>query len=247
MNYKYKKVTFYTLSILVMSAGIGVYSISLNNKKASVDQGPVLNKNISLLSNTSSISPEIDGHVSEGFIHRFNKAISLNSDETKFIINKNLIPYDASEVELKQVNKLVNQANINLQSAHQLAPAQDIERVGNSVVVANSPETAKVVADQLNGTTLTTVSKYHNGSTYIHHYWWGYRVGISKKDLHRASLGLNAASLFPYDKWIPLGWVVSVAAGIAGIAADVAPGGIVFNYSGIPGSVYGTIWSVGFQ
>lgn len=33
----------------------------------------------------------------------------------------------------------------------------------------------------------------------------------------------------------------------AGIVAGAAPGGIVFNYSGIPGSVYGTIWSVGFQ
>ena len=65
--------------------------------------------------------------------------------------------------------------------------------------------------------------------------------------MHRAAFGLNAAALFPYDKWIPLGWVVSVVAGLAGLSAGSAPGGVVFNYSGVPATPYGTIWSVGFQ
>ncbi|WP_273722182.1 hypothetical protein [Leuconostoc mesenteroides] len=38
--------------------------------------------------------------------------------------------------------------------------------------------------------------------------------------------------------------VVSV---VAGLSAGSAPGGVVFNYSGVPATPYGTIWSVGFQ
>ena len=41
--------------------------------------------------------------------------------------------------------------------------------------------------------------------------------------------------------------VVSVFAGLAGLSAGSAPGGVVFNYSGVPATPYGTIWSVGFQ
>ncbi|MDI6495689.1 hypothetical protein [Leuconostoc lactis] len=94
---------------------------------------------------------------------------------------------------------------------------------------------------ELEGQSLTNVSRYHEDSSYIHHYWWGYRIGISKTDLQRAAFGLNAATLFPYDKWIPLGWVVTAVAGIAGLSAGSAPGGVVFNYSGVPATPYSTI------
>lgn len=242
-----KALSVSAIAILGISMGATVYlNTSTSNSYASNTKVKSI-KDVSLVTNTLPTNPQSDGHVSQEFIDRFNNVISLNADGTKFIINESLIPINATETELTELNNLVNQSNKDLASAIQSAPAKNVEEVGNSVIVAKDAQTAEKVSAQLEGKSLTSVSRYHEGSTYIHHYWWGYRVGISKTDLHRVANGLNVAALFPYDKWIPLGWVVTVVAGAAGIAAGAAPGGVVFNYSGVPATPYGSIWSVGFQ
>lgn len=243
-----KPLSVSAIAILGLSMGATVYfnTFTSNNSYASSSKVKSI-KDVSVVSNTLPTNPQSEGHVSQEFIDRFNNAISLNADGTKFVINESLIPTNATQTELTELNNLVNQSNKDLAPAVQSAPSQNVEKVGNSVVVANDSQTAEKVSAELQGQSLTNVSRYHEGSTYIHHYWWGYRIGISKTDLHRAAFGLNAAALFPYDKWIPLGWVVSVVAGLAGLSAGSAPGGVVFNYSGVPATPYGTIWSVGFQ
>lgn len=180
--------------------------------------------------------------ISQKFIDKYNGAVQLKGG--KFVIVKSLLPKGASHSDMVLLNQLVAQNNLKLTQALATAPQSNAVQSGNSVVIADNPQTAKQVAENLPA---LGRSKYHEGSNYIHHYWWGYRVGLSKTTLHRAAYGLNVAAIFPYDKWIPLGWVVSVVAGILGIAAGNAPGGIVFNYSGLPGTPYGSIWSIGWQ
>lgn len=187
---------------------------------------------------SSSDNVQID----QSFISKYDNAIKLVNN--KFIIDESVLPSDISKSDLDKLNSVIASSNNSLQQQLKDTPKENIAVNNNSIVIA---ENSTVAQQEALGTNIAARSKYHEGSTYLHKYWWGYRIGISKTHLHKISTGLNVAALFPYDKWIPLGWVVSVVVGVLGISAGTAPGGVVFNYSGVPGKPYGTIWYVGWQ
>lgn len=252
MSHLKNNLVFSSLTILLVTGGSLGLAQSTHNKVSSqkleaknVNQVSNYSGDIDLLAVSQPTTPTTNnGQINSAFINRFNNAVILDSKTGQFVIDKNFLPTNTTQMELASLNKLISDANAGLKGVVAQAPKGDVVQVGNSVVVADNPTTAKEIAQ---GTQAKTVSTHHNGSNYIHHYWWGYRIGISGTTLHKASLGLNAAALFPYDKWIPVGWVISVVCGILGIASGASPGGVVFNYSGLPGTPYGTIWSVGWQ
>ncbi|MDR3191311.1 MAG: hypothetical protein LBT80_09045 [Lactobacillaceae bacterium] len=148
-----------------------------------------------------------------------------------------------SDQQITEITTKISQANNNV-TDHGMTINPDTKSV---VQTSDSLNDAGITVEKLEGHLLSKGTTYHNGSNYIHAYWWGYRIGLSRSLLRSASPALAFAAAFPYDKWIPIGWVISVACAAVSWGTNSIPGGIVFNYSGIPGTPYGTIWSVGWQ
>lgn len=162
--------------------------------------------------------------VNDKFVNKFDSAVSMKNN--KFVIDYSKIT-SASGQEVRELKSLVNQSNSTLGKLYSVAPEDSVYKDKNSVTffpIDNNQFTLEYRSGR-------------NGKTFIHSYWWGYKIGISKKDLHKISMGLDAAAVVPYDKFLPIGWAVTMATGLAGIATGNATSGIVFNFSG--GMVWG--------
>ncbi|MCG4734993.1 hypothetical protein L0M92_15415, partial [Casaltella massiliensis] len=70
-----------------------------------------------------------------------------------------------------------DKSNESLKKIIASTPKENTVQTGDSVVVANDEKTAKEEAKE---SQISTMGKYHNGSTYLHVYWWGLRIGINK-------------------------------------------------------------------
>lgn len=169
---------------------------------------------VDLEANSQPTQPIINGgQVNQAFINRFNNAITLNSKTGQFDINKKLLPENATKMELATLDDLISQSNVSLKTTISKVSKSDMVQTGNSVVVADNSQTAEAVAQN---TKIQTESLFHEGSNYVHHYWWGYRIGYSKSKVQH------------------IGNVLADAGGVAiglGTALKYCPGGIVFNIS----------------
>lgn len=191
------------------------------------------------------VAPIENGKVNDEFVDRFDDAVTLNSKTGQFEINKSVFPDNASAEEVAEVEKMVNSSNASLKQIIKEVPKDNTVQTGDSVVVANDEKTAQAEAQ---ATQISTMSKYHNGSDYVHVYWWGIRVGISKSTLHTAgniyggiSLAVGAIGLIPGPHSFGCG-VASLAIGVLGFAASNSPGGIVFNCTPPVANVWGVGW-----
>lgn len=179
------------------------------------------------------------GKVNDEFINRFDNAVSLNEKTGKFEIDKSKIPNNASEEEISALNKRVDTSNVSLKKIIASTPKENTVQNEDSVVVANDEKTAKEIQ-------VSTMGKYHDGSTYLHVYWWGLRIGINKAQTqYAASAGLVIAGVYVPAK------AVQAALGILGLSVGkFIPGGIVFNSSPQFIPVVGSdaiVWGVGWQ
>ncbi|MDR0200198.1 MAG: hypothetical protein LBI43_06450 [Streptococcaceae bacterium] len=197
-----------------------------------------------LVSNTIPTTPIVGKQVNQLFINRFNGAVVLENGQ--FVINQKLIPLNATSQEINSLNQLVSAQNANLKQILNTTPKSDVAQIENSVIVGQTPS---VVQQQSQATQIITTSTFHEGSNYVHVYWWGLRIGISKSTLHQAgnaaggvSLVVGGIGLIPGPNSFACG-VVSLAIGALGFGASNAPGGIVFNCT--PGVV--SVWGAGWQ
>ncbi|MCI2095292.1 MULTISPECIES: hypothetical protein [Lactococcus] len=164
------------------------------------------------------------GQICQTFINRFNNDIVLDSKTGQFVINQKLLPVNATNIELGTLNTLVAQSNSQLKQIVQKSPKSHTVQVGNSVVVANSITDAQRASQQND---LTTTSSYHYGSTYLHVYWYGFRIGLNRSDVQLAvGAGLVIAGVY-----VPVR-AAQAALGVLGLTVGrFIPGGVVFNSS----------------
>lgn len=125
----------------------------------------------------------------------------------------------------------------------QKSPKSHTVQVGNSVVVANSITDAQQASQQND---LTTTSNYHYGSTYLHVYWYGFRIGMNRSDIQLAvGAGLVIAGVY-----VPVR-AAQAALGVLGLTVGrFIPGGVVFNSSPQFAPLVGSravVWGVQWQ
>lgn len=211
-----------------------------------------LNSDIDLTTLSAPTTPIVNGQVNPAFINRFNNAISL-SNQGQFVINSKLFPINATKQEIAEVNALVSQMNAVLKQTIAKVPKANMVKVGNSVVIGQTPQVAQEIAQQ---SQMETTSLFHSGSNYIHHYWWGYRIGLSENTLHHigavtqdaggvaggyAAIGALGGVTLPASALVG---AIGGATIILGTGIKYAPGGIVFNWT--PAYPL-TVWGVGWQ
>ena len=174
---------------------------------------------------------------SEEFINKFNSSISMKNN--KFVIDYNRLPSNTSRDEIKKLNNVINQSNQTISRELSITPKKNIIKNNNSVTIVSRNENEQSL--EYRGLIFDN-RKPSNGKNFVHTYWWGFRVGISRQNLHRLGLGLSIVGDFPFDKFFPVSWVVSEALSIAGIVSSEARHGVVFNVTPT-----GYIWGVSDQ
>ncbi|AYG01544.1 hypothetical protein [Lactococcus allomyrinae] len=195
--------------------------------------------------------PIENGQVNTDFVDRFDNAVSLNSTTGQFEIDKTALPDNASDEELAALNKMVDASNVALAQAIKIVPKVDMVQSDNSVVISDNPQTSQEIAQD---SQIVMTSTYHEGSTYVHYYWWGMRIGISKTMIHTigqdginssAAIGALASALGKSrpDVAAILGEIGGVT-WFFGVGLTKVPGGFVFNFTaGAPANgVWGLEW-----
>ena len=154
---------------------------------------------------------------SSDFIIKFNDSIVLENNA--FTIDYSKLPADTTASELSQLKSIVNENNLVLKN-----------NTSNQSVQAISP--------QENSTNLTVLarSKYHEGSNYVHVYWWGLRIGVKKSTINSIGAGVAIGGI-----WLPQP-LLSKLVSTAGVVLGAVPGGIVFNSTPGVKSVWGMEW-----
>lgn len=192
--------------------------------------------------------PIENGQVNDDFVDRFDDAVTLNSETGQFEINKNALPDNASDEELAALNKMVDASNAALAQAIKIVPKADMIQSDDSVVISDNPQTSQTIAQD---SQVIMTSTYHNGSTYIHYYWWGMRIGISKSMAQyvgqkgiQSSEAINALA-GALGKAKPDAAVILVQIGsvtwFLGTGLSHTPGGFVFNFTAGAG-IWGLEW-----
>lgn len=238
--YHLKKIV--ALSVVTTSLVAGGYyynhqnSVSKKNEQKIESTAKV--NNLDLLASNKPVEQVTgtNGEVEQEFVNRFNQAVNLDKETGRFVINNDLIPKNATEKEISSLNSFVQQTNADLDQMQKNNDDANTVQTGKSLVIANDAQTAQSVA---NNSLITNVSRYHYGSTYVHVYWWGLRIGLNKGDL---ALAIGAGCVVG-GVYIPVR-VAQVVLGLVGLTADkLVPGGIVFNSSPQVGqSIWGVEW-----
>lgn len=141
----------------------------------------------------------------------------------KFIIDTNNLPENTTSEELTKLNELISQKNSIISSSENLNNGTKITKESNFIIIS----------DNDNGSML----RFREGSNYVHVYWWGLRIGISRTTLHAIGAGITIGTI-----WIPEPTITKVLATL-GVLAGVSPGGIVFNST----PPIATFWGSEFQ
>ncbi|MCL2113275.1 MAG: hypothetical protein FWH31_04925 [Streptococcaceae bacterium] len=186
--------------------------------------------------------------INQSFINRFNDSIKLVNDQ--FVIVQSQLPKDTTQDELVKLNQIIAQSNSDLQQQLSLANKNNIAESDNSIVIADNLQTAE---SEMQGTTIQTRAIFHEGSNYVHTYWWGKRVGVSRTTIRKVGsataggVGALAGVLYfiPAPQVKAAGAAIQAAAGILGFGLAHFPGGVVFNTT--PNYLGSQIWAVQFQ
>lgn len=98
-------------------------------------------------------------------------------------------------------------------------------------------ENSVILTDDVQHSSQKYLQRFKNGSNYVHVYWWGLRIGLSKNTVNNIGSGVTIAGI-----WIPHPVVKGVVATL-GVIIGRCPGGIVFNST--PGLA--SVWGFEFQ
>lgn len=240
-----RNVTLSCVALLLVVGGAYAYTANQPHHEGA-SKSTLIQKTVNVAMLDSNVvesnptSPVENGQVSDEFVDRFDNAVTLNNETGQFEIDKSVLPDNASAEELSALNKLVAESNQSLKKIIAVAPKQDTVQTDDSVIVANDSKTAQAVAQD---TQLTTMATHHYGSTYLHVYWYGLRIGLNKSD---AQLAFGAGMVIG-GVYVPVRAIQAVF-GILGLTASrLIPGGIVFNsspqFTAIMG-VHAIIWGV---
>ncbi|MDR1606691.1 MAG: hypothetical protein LBS41_06230 [Streptococcaceae bacterium] len=159
--------------------------------------------------------------VSNNFINKFDKAISLENG--RFIINFDALPADTTQSEISQLQQLVFQNNNIL-----------LENANNQNATISTDNKSINFSEQTDG--INGRLRFREGSNYVHLYWWGLRIGISRSTLMYVGGGVGIAGI-----WIPEPLISKIIATLGAVTA-LAPGGIVFNSTPGLANFWGVEW-----
>lgn len=226
-----------------MSAHYNQESVTKPAVRLSQQKPRIVSLDTGVREESKPVVPVENGQVNDEFVNRFDNAVTLNSETGQFEIDKSALPDNASSEEISVLNKMVDTSNLSLEKIIETAPKENTVQTGDSVVVANDEKTAQIEAQD---TQISTMRKYRSGSTYLHVYWWGLRIGINKAQTqYAASVGLVIAGVYVPAR------AAQAALGVLGLSVGkFIPGGIVFNSSPqfipLAGS-RAIVWGVGWQ
>ncbi|WKB49998.1 hypothetical protein QYH60_13955 (plasmid) [Lactococcus lactis subsp. lactis] len=188
--------------------------------------------------------------VDSNFINKFDGAIKLVDNQ--FVIDSTLLPKNVSESELHKLQSLVAENNNFLKEQLPNISSNRIVETDNSITVG---ETHDVAVSESSGVLMQSRTQYHEGSTYVHYYWWGMRIGVSRTMLRKiGSKGVHSSeainsmagvlAIKRADAAAILGFVGG-ATWFLGTGLTKAPGGIVFNFTA--GAPANGIWGLAWQ
>lgn len=173
---------------------------------------------------------------SSDFIKKFDKAVKLVNNQ--FVVIQKNMPVNATNEEIAQFNSLIAKNNCYLQRVITSSPSENIIHENNSIIIGQTLQDAKIATNKIK-------LNYKNGSTYLHVYWWGLRIGVSRSVLIPAvQIGCTIGSVYVPAK------VLIATLGALGVGASYIPGGIVFNSSPQFTPIAGSgalVWGVGWQ
>ncbi|MDG2979036.1 hypothetical protein KNP65_03670 [Latilactobacillus curvatus] len=171
---------------------------------------------------TVDAQKNLESKPSSDFINKFDQAVKLSGSQ--FIIDTDNLPKNTTAEELTQLREMVSQKNSIISDSRNLNNGTKIEYNNNSVTIIAASENNDLL-------------RFREGSNYVHVYWWGLRIGISKSTLHYIGAGVTIGGI-----WVPEP-VVSKVLSTLGVVATLAPGGIVFNST----PPIATFWGPEFQ
>ncbi len=203
-----------SIAILAIAPILFSAIASLRVNSASADQ---VNTSI-----TTDVQKSLEHPLSSDFINKFDQSIKLLGN--KFIIDTNKLPKDIASEELSKLKALISQKNEIISDSENLKNGTRIEQNNNSVTIISNSGNSGLL-------------RFREGSNYVHVYWWGLRIGLSKSTVNGIGTGVAIGGV-----WIPEPTVSKILASL-GILAAASPGGIVFN-STPPIAVF---WGAEFQ
>lgn len=158
---------------------------------------------------------------SSNFINKFDVAVKVVNN--LFVIDYSNLPQNTSSSELQSLKVLIDQKNSIILKSENLNDGTTLEKDNNSVIISSN--------------TNSSMLKFREGSNYVHVYWWGLRIGLSKTTINYIGGGIAIGGI-----WVPEPIVSKILATL-GVALGLAPGGIVFNST--PGIA--NFWGAGWQ
>lgn len=213
------------------------------NKKtivASLMTGLILTTALSpILANADTLNapPKVENtyqSTEQDFINKFDASIKLENG--KFVIDYSSLPSSTTTSEIEKLETQINNSN------------QLISRMSTS-------DTQVFYSNKYISISSNKLTAYHEGATYVHYYWYGPRIGVSKSaaiKLGKAGINTSTAAgiLAGYlgiksgDAAALCGFIGSAAATFGFVLTHV-PGGFVFNVTaGMPG---GPAWGFEWQ
>lgn len=122
MSHLKNNLVFSSLTILLVTGGSLGLAQSAHNKVSSqkleaknVNQVSNYSGDIDLLTVSQPTTPTTNnGQINSAFINRFNNAVILDSKTGQFVIDKNFLPTNTTQMELASLNKLISDANAGL-------------------------------------------------------------------------------------------------------------------------------------
>lgn len=180
--------------------------VSLATASVSADSSPAV-----VAVKSDEVAPSSD------FISKFNDSIVLENNA--FTIDYSKLPTGTTSDELDKLQTIVNENNLVLKN-----------NAGNQAVQPVSPQASS------SNSSILTRSKYHEGSNYVHVYWWGLRIGVKKSTINSIGAGVAIGGIrLPQP-------LLSKLVSTAGVVLGAVPGGIVFNSTPGVKSVWGMEW-----
>lgn len=158
---------------------------------------------------------------SSNFINKFDDAVKVVNN--LFIIDYSNLPQNTSSSELQSLKALIDQKNSIILKSENLNDGTKLEKDNNSVIISSNSNNSML--------------RFREGSNYVHVYWWGLRIGLSKTTINYIGGGVAIGGI-----WVPEPIVSKILATL-GVAMGLAPGGIVFNST--PGIA--NFWGAGWQ
>lgn len=206
----------------LLSAAIatGITTISLFTVTySSADQ--VSADQVSYGASSLSVTKSFDQTPDQNFINKFNKAVVLVNNQ--FTIDYSKLPSSTNQLEITKLQSIISENNTLLKD--------------NTAKFSTTLDNSVLLTDNVNNSSFRYLSRFKNGSNYVHVYWWGLRIGLSRNTVNNAGKGVTLAGF-----WIPHR-VIAAAVSSLGFVMDICPGGIVFNST--PG--ISSFWGFEFQ